>query len=201
LASGCIYPKESPQPMKEEFVLSGPLEPTNEGYAIAKISAMKLGQYCNAQYGMKVVCPIASNIYGPGDTYDLDRAHVLSALVRRFSEAKEQNKKTIQLWGTGAARRQFVHVRDVARGLIFFMKNVDTAEAINIGPKEDTSIRELAELIAHEIGYSGEIGWDSTKPDGMLKKCLDVSKLTALGFRTEIQLRDGIRDVVRDYRK
>jgi len=199
LGSGCVYPKDSPQPMKEEFILNGSLEPTNEGYALAKISAMKLGQYYHSQYGLRVVCPIGSNIYGPGDTYDLDRAHVLSALVRRFSEAKEQNKKTIQLWGTGAARRQFVHVRDVARGLIFFMNNVESSEPINFGPKEDTSIRELAELIAAEIGYKGEITWDTTKPDGMLKKCLDITKLEALGFRTEIGLRDGIRDVIRDY--
>lgn len=199
LGPSCIYPKESLQPMKEEYILSGPLEPTNEGYALAKISAIKLGQSYQSQYGMKVVCPIASNIYGPGDTFDLDRAHVLSALVRRFIEAKNQNKPSIALWGTGIARRQFVHVNDVAKGLIFFMSNVETAEPINLASEHDTSIKELAEMIASEVGYTGRIEWDSTKPDGMIKKCLDVTKLNALGFKAQISLRDGIKDVVKDY--
>jgi len=199
LSSSCIYPKESPQPMREEYILSGALEATNEAYALAKISATKLGKYYHDQFGLKVVCPLPSNAYGPGDTFDLDRAHVLSALVRRFIEAKNQNAKSITLWGTGVARRQFVHVRDIARGLIFFMSHVETPEPVNLAPSEDTSIRELAELISNKVGFKGETQWDSSKPDGMLKKCLDSSRLKALGFTTQISLQEGIHDVIQDY--
>lgn len=199
LSSSCIYPKEAPQPMREELILTGPLEPTNEGYALAKISAMKLGKYYHDQHGLKVVCPLPSNAYGPGDTFDLDRAHVLSALVRRFIDAKNQNAKSVILWGTGVARRQFVHVRDVAKGLFFFMENVETPEPVNLGPTEDTSISDLAEMIAKQVGFVGEIQWDSTKPNGMLRKCLDTTRLSALGFKPQISLQDGIADVIKDY--
>lgn len=199
LASACMYPKDCQQPMKEEYLLKGSLEPTNEGYALAKITAMKLGKYYHDQYGVKIVCPLASNVYGPGDTFDLDRAHVISALVKRFSDAKAQNLPALQLWGTGAAQRQFVHVRDVVRALIYFMNSVESAEPINLGPLETTSIRELAEIIAKAVGYTGKIEWDSTKSDGMLLKSLDVSKIHQLGFKTEVSLRDGILDVIRDY--
>lgn len=199
LSSSCIYPREAPQPMREELILTGPLEPTNEGYALAKISAMKLGKYYYDQHGLKVVCPLPSNAYGPGDTFDLDRAHVLSALVRRFVDAKNQNAKSVTLWGTGVARRQFMHVRDVARGLVFFMQNVEAPEPINLGPVDDMSIRELAEIIAKEVGFQGEIQWDSSKPNGMLKKCLDTSRMRALGFEPTISLHEGIREVIQDY--
>lgn len=199
LGSSCIYPKDSPQPMKEELILTGPLEPTNEGYALAKISSMKLAKYYHNQFGLKTVCPLASNAYGPGDTFDLDRAHVLSALVRRFCEAVDQKKSSVQLWGTGVARRQFIHVSDVAKGLIFFMNNVETPEPINIGTQRDTSIKELAEVIAEATGYSGKIEWDSTKPNGMLKKCLDTSKMDSLGFKVEVSLQQGIQEVIQDY--
>ena len=201
MGSSCIYPRESPQPMKEEYLLSGPLEPTNEGYALAKIVGLKLAQYYYQQYGMLTVCPMASNIYGTGDHFDLQRSHVLSALVRRFVDAQDQGASSVTLWGTGTARREFIHVEDVAEALLFLMDNYNPPDIVNVGTGTDISIRDLASLIAREVGYTGEIYWDSSKPDGMPRKCLDVSRLTAMGFQARIGLEEGIRRTIAEYRQ
>lgn len=199
LGSSCIYPRECPQPMREEHLLTGPLEPTNEGYALSKILGLRLGQSYHRQYGMNVVCPIPSNIYGPGDTFDLERSHVLSALVRRFVVARETKAPSVMLWGSGRARREFVHVRDVVRGLLFCMDKLDTPEIHNLGPGTDVSIAELAEMVKHAADYSGRIEWDTSKPEGMPRKCMDVSRMKALGFATQVRLEDGIREVVEEF--
>lgn len=201
LGSSCIYPRECPQPMKEESLLSGKLEPTNEGYALAKIAGLKLVQYYSQQFGMNAVCPMPCNIYGVGDNFDLEYSHVLSALVRRFVEAKREGVSEIILWGTGRARREFIHLDDAIKGIVFMMKEVNTAEIINLGSGIDYSISELAGKVAEQVGYKGNILWDSSKPDGMMKKCLDVSKLNNLGFKAEVGLELGIRDVIEDFEK
>jgi GDP-L-fucose synthase len=197
--SSCVYPRECVQPMPEEALLTGALEPTNEGFALAKIAALRLGRYYHEQHGLKVAAPVASGVYGPGDTYDLERSHVLSALVRRFCEAKGGGLESVTLWGTGKPRRQFTHVTDMVRALIFFMEKVDTPDHINVGPEEDCSIRELAELIREAVDFRGKIEWDASKPDGMPRKCLKVDKAKALGFACGVQLRDGIAGVIRDF--
>jgi GDP-L-fucose synthase len=199
LGSSCIYPRECAQPMREEYLMTGPLEPTNEGYALGKLIGLKLAKYYFEQHKMNVVCPVPSNIYGPGDTFDLEHSHVLSALVRRFVDAREEQKSAVQLWGTGRARRELVHVRDVVRGMIFCMEKLETPEIRNLGPGSDFSIAELADKISKAARYTGKIEWDTTKPDGMPRKCMDVSKLAALGFKTQISLDEGINEVVKEY--
>ncbi|HMN69292.1 MAG TPA: GDP-L-fucose synthase [Bdellovibrionales bacterium] len=199
LSSSCIYPRACAQPIREEHLLSGPLEPTNENYALAKIGAMRLGHAYHMQLGMHVVCPVAAGVYGAGDSFDLDKSHVMSALVRRFIEARDANAPSVTLWGSGSPRRQFIHVDDVARALVYFMENVDTPEHVNIGPDDDISIRELAELIATLVGYKGRIDWDRSKPDGMPRKWMAVDRSKALGFLTNIPLRQGILDVIADF--
>lgn len=201
LNSSCVYPREAPQPIREEHLLTGPLEPTNEPYALAKIGALKLGQAYHKQHGLLVVCPVAAGIYGPGDHFDLDRSHVLSALVLRFAEAKAKGIGEVTLWGSGSPRRQFVHVHDVVRGLIFFMEQIESSEPFNMGDKEDISIKELAALIAELIGYQGKILWDTSKPDGMPRKWMSTDRLGAMGFLTKIPLRQGIMDVIQDHAK
>lgn len=201
LGSSCIYPREAPQPMKEEYLLTGPLEPTNEGYALAKIAGLRLAQYCHQQYGLACVNPMPCNLYGPHDTFDFERSHVLSALVRRFVDARDSRAASVALWGTGAARREFMHVQDLGEALLFLMERYDSADILNVGTGEDLTIRQLAELIADLTGYEGRIEWDSSKPDGMPRKCLDVSRLHALGYRHHIGLRAGIEGVVREYRE
>lgn len=200
LGSSCIYPRDCQQPMKEEYLLTGPLEPTNEGYALAKIIGLKLARYYYHQHGILTVCPMPCNIYGTNDHFELDRSHVLSALVRRFVIAQEQQQPHVTLWGTGTARREFIHVDDVAEALIFLMENENSPDIMNVGTGTDISIRELAELVAREIGYSGKIGWDTSKPDGMPRKCLDVSRFSRHGYQAKIGLVEGIRRTVAEFR-
>ncbi len=201
LGSSCIYPRESPQPMREEYLLTGPLEPTNEGYALAKIMGLKLAEYYHRQHGMLTICPMPCNIYGTDDHYDLEQSHVLAALVRRFVDAQNTGASSVTLWGTGVARREFIHVEDVARAMLFLMDTYDSPEIINVGTGVDISIQQLASFIASEVGYKGEILWDSSNPDGMPQKRLDISSLTALGFEARIDLKDGIRRSIAEYRQ
>lgn len=201
LGSSCIYPKESPQPMKEEYLLSGKLEPTNEGYAIAKIAGLKLIEKYHEQYNMNVLSLMPCNLYGPNDHFDLEKSHVLSALVKRFVDAKNNNTPTITLWGTGIAKREFLHVNDLAEAMFFLLNNYDSPEFINIGCGKDISIKELALLIAKETEYEGDILWDDTKPNGMLKKCLDVSKMENAGFFPKISIEEGIKEMIKIYKE
>ena len=201
LGSSCIYPRDCPQPMKEEYLLTGALEPTNEGYALAKIMGLKLAKYYYEQYGMLTVCPMPCNIYGTNDHFDLERSHVLSALVKRFVDATDEGKPSVTLWGSGIAQREFIHVDDVAQALLFLMESFDSPDIINLGTGIDVSIRDLATLIAKEVKYQGEIYWDTTKPDGMLRKCLDISRLTAMEFRANISLQEGISRTIAEYRQ
>jgi len=199
LGSSCIYPCKSPQPMREDYFMSGRLEPTNESYAIAKIAGIRLAQALRQQFGLSVICPMPSNVYGPGDHFEVERSHFLPALVRRFIEAKRDNKPAVALWGTGNARRELLHVDDLADACLFLLKHYDSPEIINVGSGEDMTIRELAEMIASLVGYNGRIEWDPAKPDGMFMKLLDVSRLHALGWRHKIDLTTGIRSVVADF--
>ncbi len=200
LGSSCIYPRDCPQPMKENFLLSGPLEPTNEAYALAKIAGLKMAQYYNQQFGMQCLCPMPCNLYGPNDSFDPQQSHVLSALVKKFCDAVHDGINEVALWGTGIARREFLHVDDLARAVLFLLETYRSADIINIGTGTDTSIRELAELIAGKVGYHGTLRWDVSMPDGMLRKCMDVSKMRALGFHPSIGLEDGIDQVIQGYR-
>ena len=200
LGSSCIYPREAPQPIREEYLLTGPLEPTNEGYALAKISGYKLCLYLSRQYGWPTVSLMPCNLYGTNDTYDLVNGHVFPTLVRRFVEAAEQGSTEVVLWGTGRPLREFLHVDDVANAVYYFMQNRSEPEVINIGYGSDVTIRELAEKIAAAAGYTGRIGWDSTKPDGMYRKLMDSSKARSLGWKPEITLEEGIRRTVAEYR-
>lgn len=200
LGSSCIYPRLCPQPMKEEHLLSGPLEPTNEGYSLAKIAGLRLVQYYDQQYGMKGICPMPCNMYGPNDSWDLERSHVLSALVRKFTEATDTGKSEVVLWGTGSAKREFLHVDDCARAILLLMEKGVGPHTVNVGSGSDISIRELAEIVSAKAGFKGKIVWDSTKPDGMPLKLLDVSKLKALGFEPQVKLLDGIDFMITDCR-
>jgi GDP-L-fucose synthase len=200
LASSCIYPRESPQPIKEEYLLTGRLEPTNEAYALAKIMGLKLAQYYHQQCGMLTICPMPCNIYGTNDHFDPQRSHVLSALVRRFVDARDEGQAHVTLWGTGVARREFIHVDDVAGAILFLMDQYESSDPVNVGTGTDVTIRELSALIAQQVEYQGEVHWDSSKPDGMLRKCMDVSKLTQMGFRARISLAEGVRRTIEEYR-
>jgi GDP-L-fucose synthase len=199
LGSSCIYPRDCPQPMKEEYLLSGKLEPTNEPYAIAKIAGIRMCQSYNRQYGTRFISVMPTNLYGPGDNFDLETSHVLPALIRKFHEAKTSDKlqvtsdkKTVTLWGTGTPRREFLHVDDLADACVFLMKHYEESEIINIGVGQDISISELADLIKDIVGFKGGIQYDRSKPDGTPRKLLDVSKLEALGWQPKISLRQGI---------
>ena len=200
LGSSCIYPRECPQPMKEEYLMTGPLEPTNEGYALAKISGLKLAQYYHRQYGIDVLCPIPCNLYGTNDHFNLETAHVLAALVKRFVEAKENGDEKITLWGTGSARREFLHVRDFSRALVLLMEKWEKPDIINVGSGTDISIRDLAATIRTMVGFGGEIVWDTSMPDGMPRKCMDVTHLKNLGFSPVVSLEDGIESMIDQYR-
>ena len=192
LGSSCIYPRECPQPMKEEHLLSGYLEPTNEPYAIAKIAGIKLCQAYRKQYGCDFISAMPTNLYGPNDNFDLASSHVLPALIRKFHDAKAEGRREVPIWGTGEPRREFLHVDDLADACVFLMRRYDAAEHINVGTGEDLTIRELAETVRDIVHPDAELVFDTTKPDGTPKKLLDVSRLHALGWRHRIGLREGI---------
>jgi GDP-L-fucose synthase len=193
LGSSCVYPKHAPQPMREEHLLSGYLEPTNEPYAIAKIAGIKLCDAYRRQYGDRFFSVMPTNLYGPNDNFDLESSHVLPALIRRFHEARLAGAPSVTLWGSGTPRREFLHVDDLADACIFLMREYDALELINIGTGDDLEIRELATMIRRVVGFEGSIEWDSSKPDGAPRKLLDVSKLRELGWQARIPLEGGIR--------
>ncbi len=193
LGSSCIYPKHAPQPMSEDLLLTGPLEPTNEAYAVAKILGIKTIEAYRRQYGMRWISAMPTNLYGPNDNFDLETSHVLPALIRRFHEAKVAGDASVTVWGSGTPRREFLHVDDLADALVFLMQNYDGDSFVNVGVGEDVSIRELAEMVRGVVGYDGAIGFDASKPDGTPRKLMDVSRLSALGWRPRIGLEDGIR--------
>src|SRR4051794_3837539 len=193
LGSSCIYPRMAPQPIPESALLSGPLEPTNEAYAIAKIAGIKLCQAYAREHGANFVSLMPTNLYGPNDNFDLLTSHVLPALLRKAHVAKEENARELVVWGSGNPRREFLHVDDLAAACVFLLEKYDSPEIINVGCGEDISIRELAELICDVVGFKGELSWDTTKPDGTPRKLLDVSKIHALGWRHGIGFREGIR--------
>ena len=193
LGSSCIYPKLAPQPIKEEYLLTGSLEPTNDAYAIAKIAGIKMCQAYRKQYGFNAICLMPTNLYGPGDNFDLNTSHVLPALIRKCHEAKESNSQNVTVWGTGEPRREFLYVKDLADACIFFMENYDSGEIINVGTGQDISIRELSRLIAEIVGFNGEIVFDTTKPDGTPRKLLDITRLKNAGWTPTVPLRDGIQ--------
>ena len=199
LGSSCIYPCQAPQPIKEEYLLTGPLEPTNEGYALAKISGYKLCLYLSRQYDWPTVSLMPCNLYGPNDTYDLTNGHVFPTFIRRFVEAAKERRPEEVLWGTGKPRREFMHVNDAAAAVFFFMQNHSRPEVINVGYGSDVSIRELAEKIAAATGFRGRLSWDATKPDGMYRKLMDSSKARTLGWCPQITLDEGIVQTVRNY--
>lgn len=192
LGSSCIYPKHAPQPIPEEALLTGPLEPTNEAYAIAKIAGIKLCQAYAREYGANFISAMPTNLYGPNDNFDLLSSHVLPALLRKAHIAKCEGNRELVVWGSGQPRREFLHVDDLAAACVFLLEKYDSPEIINVGCGEDISIRELAELICDVVGFKGELAWDTTKPDGTPRKLLDVSKVHALGWRQRIPLREGI---------
>jgi GDP-L-fucose synthase len=200
LGSSCIYPRACPQPMKEEYLLTGPLEPTNEGYAVAKLAGYKMAYFYAKQYGMNTISLMPCNLYGKNDHFDLEKAHVLSSLVRRFVDAVRLGKNEITLWGTGSAMREFMNVDDFAKAAVMLMEKLNSPEIINVGTGEEISIRALAGKIASATGFKGEIKWDSSMPDGMPRKCLDISKIKQLGFSPEISLEDGITQMISEYR-
>ncbi len=201
LGSSCIYPKDCTQPMKEEYLLSGPLEPTNEAYALAKVSGIKMLKAFNNQYDLESLTIIPPNLYGPNDSFDLENCHVLSALIKRFHDAKTTNLDKITLWGTGVARREFMHVNDIAEAVYFLLNQKIEDDLINIGHGKDISIKELAMIIAQKTNFNGEILWDLSKPNGMLKKCMDVSKMEQINFFPKINLKEGIDQMIEEYKK
>jgi GDP-L-fucose synthase len=197
LGSSCIYPRECPQPMKEEHLLSGLLEPTNEPYAIAKIAGIKLCQAYRRQYGCDFVSAMPTNLYGPNDNFDLTSSHVLPALIRKFHDAKREGRREVVVWGTGSPRREFLHVDDLADACLFLMRHYDASEHVNVGTGEDLTIRELAEMVRDVVHPGARLAFDTSKPDGTPKKLLDVSRLHALGWRHRIDLRDGVESSYR----
>lgn len=197
LGSSCIYPRLAPQPIREEYLLTGELEPTNEAYAIAKIAGVKLIQAYRRQYGRSWIAAMPTNLYGPGDNFDLESSHVLPALLRRFHEAKVSGSNSMSAWGTGSPRREFLHVDDLAQACLFLLENYDDEIPINIGCGIDITIKELTELVAGVVGFTGNIEWDSSKPDGTPRKLLDTSRINNLGWRPTIQLSDGITETYR----
>jgi GDP-L-fucose synthase len=199
LGSSCIYPRRAPQPMKEECLLSGELEPTNEAYAVAKIAGIKLCQSYNRQYGTNFVSVMPTNLYGPHDNYHPLDSHVLPALIRRFHEARTGGRSSVEAWGTGAPRREFMYSDDMADACVFLMERYDGSGIVNIGTGEEVTIRELTELVAQTVGYTGEVRWDASQPDGMERKLLDVSKLHGLGWRHRTTLREGLRLTYEDF--
>lgn len=200
LGSSCIYPKLAPQPLKEDYLLTGLLEPTNEPYAIAKIAGIKMCEAYRDQYGCNYISVMPTNLYGPNDNYDLNNSHVLPAMIRKFHEAKLENKPSVELWGTGSPMREFLHANDLAEACVYLMENYNDSTLVNIGTGVDVTIKELAETIKSEVGYEGEIVWNTEKPDGTPRKLMDVSKLNALGWKHSIELKDGIAMVYNEYK-
>ncbi|WP_020401554.1 GDP-L-fucose synthase family protein [Gracilimonas tropica] len=196
LGSSCIYPKKAPQPLKEEYLLTGPLEPTNQWYAIAKITGIKLCQALNQQYGRNYISLMPTNLYGPRDNFDLKTSHVLPAMIRKFHEARENSHSKVSLWGSGSPKREFLHVEDLAESVRFVMELEDRLEydLINAGTGEDLSIKELAETVQEVVGHKGSIEWDTSKPDGTPRKLMDVSRINDLGWRAQIDLEEGIKN-------
>ena len=201
LGSSCVYPKLAPQPIKEEYLLTGELETTNEAYALAKISGLKLVQAYRRQYGHKWISAMPTNMYGPGDNFDLENSHVLPALIRKFHDAKVRGDKSVTLWGSGSPLREFLHADDLASACLFLLENYDDEIAINVGTGTDISIRDLAELIKQIVGFEGEIQWDSSKPDGTPRKLLDASRLTKLGWKSSLGLEKGIAQTYKWFRE
>lgn len=199
LGSSCIYPKLAPQPIKEEYLLTGELEPTNEPYAIAKIAGIKLCDAYRSQYGCNFISAMPTNLYGPNDNYDLQNSHVLPALIRKFHEARCSNAPSVTVWGSGNPMREFLHVDDMAEACVFLMQHYNDAGPVNVGSGKDISIKDLALLIKEITGYSGSISFDSSKPDGTPRKLMDVSKLQSMGWQYRIALKDGIRAVYQAY--
>jgi GDP-L-fucose synthase len=193
LGSSCIYPKHAPQPMREEYLLTGPLEPTNEWYAIAKIAGLKLCQAFRKQHGFNAISLMPTNLYGPGDNFNLQGSHVLPALIRKFHEAREAGSPSVEIWGTGTPRREFLHVDDLADAALFLMEHYDSPEIINVGVGEDISIRELAELVGRVVDCRGELAFDTSKPDGTPRKLLDVGRLSSLGWKAKTGLEEGVQ--------
>jgi GDP-L-fucose synthase len=201
LGSSCIYPKNAPQPMPESSLLTGPLEPTNEWYAVAKIAGLKMCQAYQRQYGFRTVAAMPTNLYGPGDNFDLRTSHVLPALMRKFHEAVEGQQAQVQVWGTGTPRREFLHVDDLADACVFLMQNDATEPLVNIGWGSDVSIAELAALVAKTVGFTGRLVFDPAKPDGTPRKLLDVSRMSERGWRAKISLPEGLASTYAWYRE
>ncbi|MDD2757958.1 MAG: GDP-L-fucose synthase [Patescibacteria group bacterium] len=208
LGSSCIYPRECPQPIKEEYLMTGKLEPTNDSYALAKIAGIKMCQSYNRQYGTDFFAVMPTNLYGPNDNFDLKNSHVIPALIRKFHEAKINNAPTVEVWGTGAPHREFLHVDDMADGCVFLMNNFNPTKEqsekgeiyFNLGAGNDVTIRELAELIKQVVDCKGEVVWDDSKPDGTPQKLLDISKINALGWKQKIGLKEGVKSVYEWYK-
>jgi GDP-L-fucose synthase len=194
LGSSCVYPKFAEQPIKEEYLLTGALEPTNEAYALAKISGLKLVQAYRREYGHRWISAMPTNMYGPGDNFDLENSHVLPAMIRKFHDAKSSGAEKVTLWGTGSPRREFLHADDLGRACLYLLEKYDDDIAINVGVGEDIAIKELAELIQRTVGFEGSIEWDQSKPDGTPRKLLDVSRLSNLGWSSKVSLQSGISE-------
>ena len=199
LGSSCIYPKFAEQPIREDALMTGALEPTNDAYAVAKIAGIQQIQAMRKQHGHRWISVMPSNLYGPGDNYDPAGSHVLPALIRRYAEAKADGQTTITNWGTGTPLREFLYVEDLADACLFLLENYDSSEHINVGSGKDLSIRALAEMVAEEVGFTGETRWETSEPDGTPRKLLDVSKVNKLGWKATTELRDGIRESIRDF--
>jgi len=199
LGSSCIYPRDCAQPIREEYLLTGPLETTNSAYAVAKIAGIEMCRAYRRQYGDRFIAVMPTNLYGPGDNYDLQTSHVLPALIRKMVEAKAAKAPTVSIWGTGKPRREFLHADDLADACLFLMERYDGEEIVNIGVGRDITIGELAAMVAEAVGYTGELVFDTTKPDGTPQKLLDVSRLTGLGWQARIGLREGIERTVAEY--
>ncbi len=193
LGSSCIYPKLAPQPIKEEYLLTSPLEKTNEAYAIAKIAGLKLAEFYNQQYGTKYISVMPTNLYGPNDNFSLEDSHVLPAMIRKFHEAKKNKSRAVTLWGTGKVKREFLHVDDLAKAIVFLMNKYDGQEILNIGSGQDQTIKQLAETIKRVVGFKGKIIWDTTKPDGTPRKLLNVNRIKKLGWKPSIGLDRGLK--------
>ncbi|RDE16217.1 MAG: GDP-fucose synthetase [Candidatus Thorarchaeota archaeon] len=193
LGSSCIYPRESKQPMKEEYILTGPMEPTNEAYAVAKIAGLKMCEFYRRQYGFNAITIVPPNLYGPGDDFSIEKSHVIAALIRRFHEAKVQGKKSVTLWGTGSARREFMYVEDLADAAVYLMNEYDDDQFINVGTSSDMSILDLAELVKETVGFKGSIKLDKSKPDGMPRKLMDSSRFGRLTWNRITDIRTGLR--------